>query len=50
VRLGDLNLNSSLDDKYAQQLDIVEMIRHPEYKSSSAYNDIALLRLKTPVM
>jgi transmembrane protease serine 9 len=49
VRLGDLNLKSGHDDKYAQQHDIDEVIRHPEYKFSSSYDDIALLRLKTPV-
>jgi transmembrane protease serine 9 len=46
VRLGDLNLYSSQDDNYAQQLEIDDVIRHPDYKISSAYDDIALLRLK----
>jgi hypothetical protein len=49
VRLGDLNLNSDYDDKYAQQSDIEEVIRHPNYKFSSSYDDIALFRLKTPI-
>jgi hypothetical protein len=49
VRLGDLNLYSSHDDKYAQQLEIDDVIRHPNYKFSSSYDDIALLRLKGSV-
>jgi transmembrane protease serine 9 len=49
VRLGDLNLNSTHDDKYAQQLEIEQIITHPNYRFSSSYDDIALLRLKQSV-
>uniref|UniRef100_A0A182QPH2 Peptidase S1 domain-containing protein n=1 Tax=Anopheles farauti TaxID=69004 RepID=A0A182QPH2_9DIPT len=49
VRLGDINLYDSSDDQYAQQLKIVEIIRHPEHRFSSRYHDIALLRLEKNV-
>ncbi|XP_053675900.1 transmembrane protease serine 9-like [Anopheles nili] len=49
VRLGDLDLYSSKDDRYAQQIEIAEIIRHPEFNFSSAYHDVALLRLKKSV-
>lgn len=49
MRLGDINLESQIDDKYAQHIQIAEIIRHPDYKFSSKYNDIALLRLKEAV-
>uniref|UniRef100_A0A182PPT2 Peptidase S1 domain-containing protein n=1 Tax=Anopheles epiroticus TaxID=199890 RepID=A0A182PPT2_9DIPT len=49
VRLGDLDLYSPKDDRYAQQVEIEEIIRHPEFNFSSAYHDIALLRLKKSV-
>ncbi|XP_058448537.1 uncharacterized protein LOC131428540 [Malaya genurostris] len=45
ARFGDINLFSDKDDKYAQQLRIVEVIRHPQYKFAFSYDDIALLRL-----
>ncbi|XP_041779302.1 transmembrane protease serine 9-like [Anopheles merus] len=49
VRMGDLDLYSAKDDRYAQQVEIAEIIRHPEFNFSSAYHDIALLRLKKSV-
>ncbi|XP_040164367.1 uncharacterized protein LOC120900872 [Anopheles arabiensis] len=49
VRLGDINLDDDSDDKYAQQLKIVEIIRHPEHRFSSRYHDLALLRLERNV-
>ncbi|XP_053673813.1 uncharacterized protein LOC128724074 [Anopheles nili] len=49
VRLGDINLYDSSDDKYAQQLKIVEIIRHPEHRFSSRYHDLALLKLEKNV-
>lgn len=47
VRLGDLNLETDDDDKDTQQLEILSIIRHPEYVSR--YNDIALIKLKKKV-
>lgn len=49
VRLGDLNLYSADDDQYAQQFSIAAIIRHPEYKFSRSYHDVALLRLNRNV-
>uniref|UniRef100_A0AAG5DH12 Peptidase S1 domain-containing protein n=1 Tax=Anopheles atroparvus TaxID=41427 RepID=A0AAG5DH12_ANOAO len=49
VRLGDLDLYSSKDDRYVQQVEIAEIIRHPEFNFNSAYHDVALLRLKKSV-
>ncbi|XP_050076913.1 transmembrane protease serine 9-like [Anopheles maculipalpis] len=49
VRLGDLDLYSAKDDRYVQQIEIAEIIRHPEFNFNSAYHDIALLRLKKSV-
>uniref|UniRef100_A0A182Q8N9 Peptidase S1 domain-containing protein n=1 Tax=Anopheles farauti TaxID=69004 RepID=A0A182Q8N9_9DIPT len=46
VRLGDINLYDTSDDQFAQQLKIVEIIRHPEHRFSSRYHDLALLRLE----
>uniref|UniRef100_A0A182PLT1 Peptidase S1 domain-containing protein n=1 Tax=Anopheles epiroticus TaxID=199890 RepID=A0A182PLT1_9DIPT len=50
VRLGDINLYDDSDDMYAQQLKIVEIIRHPEHRFSSRYHDLALLRLERNVV
>ncbi|XP_050093292.1 uncharacterized protein LOC126576167 [Anopheles aquasalis] len=49
VRLGDINLYDDTDDQYAQQLKIVEIVRHPEHRFSSRYHDLALLRLEKNV-
>ncbi|XP_049533178.1 uncharacterized protein LOC125949824 [Anopheles darlingi] len=49
VRLGDLDLYNPKDDRYVQQIEIAEIVRHPEFKFDSAYHDVALLRLKQPV-
>lgn len=49
VRLGDINLYDDSDDQYAQQLKIVEIVRHPEHRFSSRYHDLALLRLEKNV-
>uniref|UniRef100_A0A182IJN5 Uncharacterized protein n=1 Tax=Anopheles atroparvus TaxID=41427 RepID=A0A182IJN5_ANOAO len=49
ARFGDLNLYKDDDDQYAQQRKIVEIIRHPDYRFSRKYHDIALMRLETKV-
>jgi hypothetical protein len=43
VRIGVTNLE---DTNHRQQLEVEEIIPHPEYRSSSHYHDIGLLRLK----
>lgn len=49
VRLGDLNLEDSADDEFAQEREVVEVILHPDYKVKLRYHDIALLRLNESV-
>ncbi|XP_055595530.1 transmembrane protease serine 9-like [Uranotaenia lowii] len=49
VRAGDLDLYSTKDDRFAQQLAIKEIIRHPEFNFNSAYHDLALIKLAKPV-
>uniref|UniRef100_A0A3F2YQ77 Peptidase S1 domain-containing protein n=1 Tax=Anopheles albimanus TaxID=7167 RepID=A0A3F2YQ77_ANOAL len=49
TRLGDIDLFNDSDDGYAQQIRILEIIRHPEYRFSARYHDIALLRLERKV-
>lgn len=43
--LGDRHPYSTVDDEFAQLFDIVEVIRHEDYRSSLRYYDIALFRL-----
>lgn len=45
VRLGDIDITSSDDDACAQQFRIIEIFRHPAYRATSNYHDIALLKL-----
>ncbi|XP_011251548.2 serine protease snake-like [Camponotus floridanus] len=46
VRVGDLNLVQTNDDAMPQDIRIAERIKHPEYKTRTVYNDIAILRLE----
>ncbi|XP_061512018.1 uncharacterized protein LOC133393029 [Anopheles gambiae] len=50
ARFGDLDLFNATDDQYAQQLKIVEIIRHPEHRHRDRYHDIALMRLEHKVV
>ncbi|XP_053663054.1 uncharacterized protein LOC128712184 [Anopheles marshallii] len=49
ARFGDLDLYNDTDDQYAQQIKIVEIIRHPEHTFRARYHDIALMRLQHKV-
>lgn len=49
VRIGDHDLHSHDDDSSPQDINIANMILHPNYTSKSVYNDIALLHLATTV-
>jgi len=49
ARLGELDYNSETADYKPTDYKIVERIIHPNYKSPSLYNDIALLRLERDV-
>ncbi|XP_063699751.1 uncharacterized protein LOC134830260 [Culicoides brevitarsis] len=46
ARMGDLNLESDSDNKWAQQLEIEEVIPHPQYSARFNYYDIALIKLR----
>lgn len=45
VLLGELNYGNDTDDAQPQQFDIIDHIRHPDFKYPSKYNDIALIRI-----
>ncbi|XP_076178622.1 venom protease isoform X2 [Ptiloglossa arizonensis] len=47
VRLGSENINSTAAS--VQRIPISDIISHPEYKRSTNYNDVAILKLKTKV-
>ncbi|XP_055546314.1 uncharacterized protein LOC129730773 isoform X2 [Wyeomyia smithii] len=49
IRFGDLNIYSSDDDEYAQQLKIIDVIRHPKHRYAAQYHDIALMKLEKNV-
>lgn len=49
VRVGDLNLESKTDDAKPQTKRVTQRIRHPDYKKPSQYNDIALIKMNSPV-
>lgn len=50
VRVGDIYLNErNANGASPMDIPIEEIISHPQYKSSPLINDVALLRLKTPV-
>ncbi|XP_055643808.1 uncharacterized protein LOC129780000 [Toxorhynchites rutilus septentrionalis] len=46
IRFGDLNIETTEGDEYAQQLKIVAIFRHPQHRFASHYHDIALLKLE----
>uniref|UniRef100_A0A6B2EI52 Putative trypsin-like serine protease n=1 Tax=Phlebotomus kandelakii TaxID=1109342 RepID=A0A6B2EI52_9DIPT len=45
VRLGDHNLARNDDASDPQEFPVQEIIKHPEYRPPSTYNDIALIRI-----
>ncbi|KAB0801689.1 hypothetical protein PPYR_03875 [Photinus pyralis] len=49
VRIGELQLDTNRDDAQIQDFTISQLIRHPDYKPPSQYNDIALLKLNRKV-
>ncbi|XP_017772374.1 PREDICTED: venom protease [Nicrophorus vespilloides] len=50
VRVGDLNLKDDNENADPQEYNVVQRIRHPQYKRPSRYNDIALLKLERDVI
>lgn len=49
VRLGELNLKKNNDGANPVDLLVDEVFVHPDYVSTSKYNDIALIRMNKPV-
>lgn len=47
MRVGSEDLKSAGDD--AQRIPIIDVITHPRYKRTMNYNDVAILKLRTPV-
>uniref|UniRef100_A0A182R0A0 Peptidase S1 domain-containing protein n=1 Tax=Anopheles farauti TaxID=69004 RepID=A0A182R0A0_9DIPT len=45
VRLGDVNLASSVDDEYGQEFEILRIVRHPRHRFTKRYFDLALIEL-----
>lgn len=45
VRLGEFDKYRTDDDARVEDFQIIEVIPHPSYKSSSQYNDVALFKL-----
>uniref|UniRef100_A0A1S4H6N2 Peptidase S1 domain-containing protein n=1 Tax=Anopheles gambiae TaxID=7165 RepID=A0A1S4H6N2_ANOGA len=50
VRLGDTDLASTHDDETAQQIPIARFIKHPQYRESRKYYDIAVVELEKNVI
>lgn len=50
IRLGDQNLKRTDDGAQIQEFSIAQVIRHPNYKPPSKYNDIALFKLDRDVV
>uniref|UniRef100_A0A182WF33 Peptidase S1 domain-containing protein n=1 Tax=Anopheles minimus TaxID=112268 RepID=A0A182WF33_9DIPT len=49
TRFGDTDLAGTDDDEYAQQVPIERFIKHPQYRQSKRYYDIALIKLDKDV-
>jgi hypothetical protein len=44
IRIGDTNHNSSADDANVEELSIIDATKHPKYKQSFPYYDVAVLK------
>lgn len=49
VRIGRINLDDTSDHLAQSERLVVEVIVHPDFRHSRAYNDIALIRLAEPI-
>ncbi|KAK8767401.1 hypothetical protein V5799_005822 [Amblyomma americanum] len=49
VRLGDHDLNSTNDQTAPVDVQVSDLVRHPDYAQNTYTNDIALLVLSEPV-
>ncbi|GLH06953.1 Venom serine protease Bi-VSP [Gryllus bimaculatus] len=49
VRVGELDFLSSDDSAFPQDVSVVGVVKHPQYKAPSFYFDIAILKLKNDV-
>lgn len=50
VRLGKLSLVNDEDKLQAQDIDVEDIVVHKNYSRRSKLNDIALIKLKKPVV
>lgn len=50
ARLGEYDITSAADNNNVADFDIAHVITHPQYRSSSIYNDIALVLLNRAVI
>ena len=44
-----MNLSSKNDDDGVQDYEIADLIQHPDFNSSSLYNDISLIKLSSEI-
>lgn len=49
VLLGELNYASNEDESQPQQFNVLERIKHPDFRFPSKYNDIALIKINGSV-
>lgn len=49
IRLGEQNLKRNDDGAKTQDFQIEQVIRHPDYRAASKYNDISLFKLNRDV-
>lgn len=47
--MGELDFNSSSDDANPEDISVLELIEHPEYRVNGAYNDIGLVLLRSAI-
>ena len=46
MRFGDVNLKTSKDDEFVQELKIKKISKHPKYIQGAAYFDVAVLEIE----
>ena len=44
-----MNLSIKDDDDGVQEFEVADVVIHPEYNSSTLYNDVALIRLSSEI-
>ena len=46
IRIGDLDHNSTADDRFAKDLSILKITIHPNFNREAAYYDIAIFEIE----